>query len=333
MRRALCLCVVLLLAPVVPGGPAGAAEECTGSSSVEIGVVAGRHVVEHCVEVSPGVSLFVVEKYRDAALDRSPRKAVLLMPPTLVTSTIWNSDVITGEGFNGIDRVADANVLAYSVDYWGYGRSSKPANGLDVTRERMLEHAGALVEWIRGNSGAPVVDIIGLSLGSLVAFAVGGTLSPIPPDHVGKVVLGDVLYREASPVLKATLLGPVGCALLAGSPDGYMETNAAIYAPLNYNSEPPGLLWCMQNCPGRYAAGPTYTGCNLPVYDAATGRAPALVLFGDRDVVDLQSDVEQFVAEYGGPVEFEIVAGGAHTMHWEAIRDYYWSRALGFLGA
>lgn len=116
------------------------------------------------------------------------------------------------------------------------------------------------------------------------------------------------------------------------SPQGYTETPPPVYAPLIANSEVDVQLWCYEHCPGRYASGPTETGCHLPVFDATQGRAPALVFWGDRDLVSPRADVEQFTADYGGPATFSVMEGGAHTLHWEPIREAFWQETFEFLG-
>ena len=305
--------------------------QCTGSGSVQLPSSEGIVAFEHCVNVGHGVSLYVTEKFTMEATARNPRRALLLLPATLVDSRQWNTEVEGNGSFNGLERAAREGFFAYTVDYWGYGRSSKPPDGREVTKDRLLAHMGAVVEWIRQRSGTPQVDMVGISLGSLLASALGGRESPIPNSHVGKVVLTAVVYKRASPVLSLTLLSPAGCALLEGSPNGYTETNSATYAPLIANSEPEVQVWCYQNCPGRYAVGPTLTGCSLPVFDAADGRAPALVLWGDRDLVSPRDDVEEFAADYGGHAEFRVTEGGAHTLHWEPVRETFWQQTIAFL--
>ena len=321
------------LAPVARATPLDPAFQCTSAGPqwwIQLGDNVGRW--HHCVEVEPGVLLHVIETTPDAAVARSPERALLLMPATLVTGRHWDSDVDDTDDYSGLARGARAGFHTYTFDYYGYGSSTKPASGLDANRERLLAHTGALIEWIRARSGAAQVDMSGISLGSLLAFAVGGVGGPVPASHVGKLVLTSIVYKNAALPLQLTLLSPAGCAAMANSPNGYLDTNPAIYAPLIGDSEPEAQLWCYQNCPGRYSAGPTLTGCALPVFEASIARAPALILLGSNDKASERTDVDRFVAEYGGPKEFRVLQGGAHTFHWEAIRDDFWEQTFDFLG-
>lgn len=325
------LVLVASALPAVGAVPSPPPTDCGPNGGPEFASVGdGYRHDEMCVEVEPGVTLRVIEGTSPAARARAPRRALLLMGATLVDRRHWATP--NDPTFDGVARGALAGFHTYSFDYYGYAESTKPASGLAANRETLLRHTGALIEWIRARSGAAKVDMAGISLGSLLAFAVGGVNGVVPTDHVGKLVLTSIVYRNAALPLQLTLLSPAGCAAMANAPDGYIHTAAPIYAPLISDSEPEAQVWCYQHCPGRYASGPTLTGCDLPVFEASTARNEALVLLGGNDKASVREDVDRFVAEYGGRVTFEIMPGGAHTFHWEPIRDAFWARTFDFLG-
>src|SRR4051812_9492528 len=113
------------------------------------GTPASADVVElsHKVHVYGGAKLNVVERYVPNA---HGRRAILMLPATLVTSTIWNAHVPGAESdYNALDRAARQGYRAYSLDREGYGQSSQPADGADVTPARMLKQMGDVIEWIR----------------------------------------------------------------------------------------------------------------------------------------------------------------------------------------
>ncbi len=302
-----------------------------GSTTLVTGVEeATVYRTYHDVEVEPGVRLRVVEAWSTATGE--PR-AVLMIPPTLVTHRVWDADVPGDWSFSGLEQAARRGYHAYSFDHWGYGDSSKPANGMEVTFERMLPQTGALLEWIRNRTGAGQVDLVSGSLGNSVALALGGAASPIDATSVGSIVMTSNVYANASLALRATVLSPAACDLQPPPPEGYTETAPPLYAVILWNAEPEAQLWAYQAFPGRYAQGPTQEGCDLPVYPAALGRAPALVVYGDRDLLTDASDVAQFVDEYGGPVKTLFLPGGGHAPNFEAVRHQFWDAAFDWFDA
>jgi pimeloyl-ACP methyl ester carboxylesterase len=286
---------------------------------------------EHSVTVGSGATLHMYEHHTDRAMRKHKRRAVLFLPATIVTNIIWNADVPAAPEYNALDRTADEDYFAYTLDYEGYGQSSLPSNGADVTAERMLSDLGDLVEWIRHEHGIPKVDLVGSSLGSALAVALGGTQSPIPRQHVGKVVLTAHVYKTVTPFAAQVLLSPENQALLEAAPNGYVDTFDQMYGIILAAADPAPAAYCFANCPGHYATGPTLSGFDLPVFDAKYGRAPLLQFWGDQDMITPAEDVEQFQNEYGGHAELEVLEGGGHVPHWESVRDTFWDKTFDFL--
>lgn len=313
MRAVIILAALLLLPAAATLAPAEAAIERR----------------EHFVDVGDGVTLHVVEAVPESAV--SPARAVLFVPATLVDQRIWNADVTPDGSYNAIVRAARQGFHAYTFSWEGYGQSTHPANGLDVTFERILPQAGALLAWVRATSGASTVDLVGASLGSSVAFALGGATSPIDAWQVRKVALTAHVYADPSPAI-LLLTGPAPCLAMENSPNGYMDTNAAMYAPILWTGTPEAQLWAYQTFPGTYAAGPTHEGCALPVIPASVGRAPARVFYGDRDLITNAADVQAFCDEYGGPCDLSLIPGAGHALNFEATRDEFFARLWDFLG-
>jgi pimeloyl-ACP methyl ester carboxylesterase len=260
--------------------------------------------VDHSVPVGDDVMLHVVEAVPNAA--RVPPRAIIFVPATLVDHHQWNADVTPDGSYNAIVRAAQQGFHAFAFDWEGYGQSTHPANGLTVTAERMLPQAGALLEWVRVRTGAERVDLVGASLGDSIAFALGGSTSPIDANHVGRVALTSHVYADPSPAI-LVLTGPPACIAMENAPNGYMDTNAAMYAPILWTATPEAQLWAYQNFPGTYAAGPTHEGCDLPAFPASWGRAPARVFYGTLDLITNEADVQNFCADYGGPCELDLI--------------------------
>jgi len=306
--------------------PLGAAWGPSGSGGSPI------HRAEHFLDVGDGATLHVVERWSDASLAREPRRAILMVTATLVTEAQWDSDVPGDPTFNSLDLAAEQGFFAYAATTEGYGQSSHPADGRTVTAERILREMGVVLEWARARSGAEKVDLLGSSLGSSIAFALGGAASPVDPSHVGKVVLTSHIYRQPT-VLLQVLLATLGCGPVPPPPpDGYMDTLVAQYAIILWNSEPLAQLWAYQTFPGHYAMGPTSEGCDFPVFTAEQGRAPVMVFWGDHDLLASLPDLEQFCAEYGGPCSITQVPGMGHAPNFEATRHVFWEDVWEFLG-
>lgn len=286
---------------------------------------------EHSVTVENGATLQVFEHYTEGALEKHDRRAVLFLPATIVTNIIWNADVPDAPEYNALDRTAEEDFFAYTLDYEGYGLSSGPANGADVTAERMLSELGDLVEWIRREHGVKKVDLVGSSLGSALAVALGGTRSPTKRKNVGHIVLTAHVYKTVTPFAAQVLLSPENKVLLEGAPNGYVDTFSQMYGIILAASDPAPAAYCFTNCPGHYATGPTLSGFDLPVFDAKYGRAPMLQFWGDQDLITPPEDVEQFQDEYGGPAELEVLEGGGHVPHWESVREQFWDKTFAFL--
>jgi hypothetical protein len=286
---------------------------------------------DHFVTVSNGATLHVVEKYAAGALHGGRRHALLMLPATLVTSAMFNAAVPGHPEFNALERGARAGFISYTLDYEGYGTSSHPADGKTVTFERMVEETGDLVRWIRHRHHVSKVDMIGASLGSLVAVALGGRDSPIPRGWVGGVVVTASIYKTPSPLLAAVMFNPATKAAFLSLPGGYFPTDQSTYVPVLYAAEEPAFNWCLGAFPGSYAIGPTLEGFDLPVIDASRGRASMLQFWGDADLMTPLSDAQQFQAEYGGPHTLVTLPGGAHTPHLEPVRDQFWATTFAFL--
>jgi pimeloyl-ACP methyl ester carboxylesterase len=304
------------LDPTAPAGP------CAGDAIV---------TQEHFVQVSNGATLHVVEKYAGSALDRDPPKAVLMLPATLVTNLLWNASISGYPEYDGLERAARAGYFAYTLDYEGYGASSKPADGKAVDMARLTRDAGEVVQWIRERRRADQIDVIGSSLGSSIAAALGSTASPILWQWIGHVVATANVYKTVTPLMSQQFFTPANEARLEAAPGGYIPTAPTMYGLVLVAADPVAQGYCLQRCPGVYAVGPTLAGFHLPDFDAGTGRAPLLQFWGDHDLVTPFSDVEQFQAEYGGPRSVVVLEGGAHVPQWEPVRDRFWADTFAFL--
>jgi pimeloyl-ACP methyl ester carboxylesterase len=319
-----------LLDPDGPGDELGArAEELGGAARLCESVV----TLEHRVPVGGGVRLRVVEKFSGRTVVARPRRAILMLTATLVTTAQYDTAVPGDESFDAMARLARAGFDVFSVDYEGYGGSTRPPDGRTVTAERSLEQMGVIVEWIRRNRRVAQVDLFGASLGSSLAMALGSEGGPVPTSHIGRIVLTSVVYREVTPLFQSVFFTPELRAFLESAPGGYVQTDPGAYGIILAAADPAAAAWAASAFPGTYAVGPTLEGFDLPVFDASTGRVPALQVWGDADLVTPRSDVDLFQAEWGGRAELLVLPGGGHAPTLEPVREAMWTGVLRFLGA
>lgn len=314
-------------------GCGGTSDELVGSQA-EACKSASEDIITNdlYVTVSNGATLHVVEKYTARALHGGRRRAILMLPATLVTTALWNADVPGRPEFNALERAAQAGFISYTLDYEGYGLSSHPADGKAVDFDRLVDDAGDLVRWIRHERQVPKVDLMGSSIGSTIAVALGSQHSPIPRNWIGGIVLTANIYKIVSPLLAQAMLNPQMRAFLENAPGGYVPTGPDNYVPVIYAAEPAAFAWGLQTFPGQYAVGPTLEGFDLPIFDAHLGRAPLLQFWGDGDLMAPIADAQLFQSEYGGAHTLVTLHGGGHVPYLESVRDQFWSTTFAFLG-
>ncbi|MFO7180630.1 MAG: alpha/beta hydrolase [Pseudomonadota bacterium] len=286
--------------------------------------------LEHFVNVGQGVRLHVRERFSGRSVLRVPRRALLMIPPTLATNEIFDARVDGDLGYNALHRAAERGYFAFAVSYEGYGESTTPADGKTVTGERSLAQMRKVLQWVRSERAVPRVDLFGMSLGGGIAIALGGKDSPQTQHAVNRILVSAFVYEAFSPEL-AAVFTPEFKAFLESLPGGYITTGPDFYAPVLSGLEPAAMAWALETMPGTYAVGPTLEGFDLPFFAAENGRAPVLQLWGTADPVTTLADVEAFQSEYGGPSRLAVIEGGAHSLHLEPVREQFWNEAFAFL--
>ena len=285
---------------------------------------------EHQVDVGDGVRLHVLERFSGRAAVRFPRRAMLMIPPTLATNEVYDADVSGDVTYNSLHQLASRGFFGFALSYEGYGESTRPADGTIVTAERSLQQAGEVVEWIRAKRGVPRVDLFGMSVGAGIASALGGTESPIERQHINRLVITTQVYASFTEELHA-LFTPEFQAFLESLPNGYLETTPDFYIPVVSELEPEALAWFFEAIPGSYAVGPTLEAFDLPVFQANEGRAPMLQFYGLRDPVAPLQDAQQFQMEYGGAHQLVVYEQAGHSPALEPVRHDLWDEAEQFL--
>lgn len=269
--------------------------------------------IEHDVELADGAVLHVTERFSARSAVRFPRRAVVMLPGTLVTGEMYDLDTDPELRLNALDEVAEQGFFAYAVTYEGYPGSSLPEDGSAVDAERSLEHVGEIVKRIRFGRGVPRVDVFGTSFGASLAVGLAGTESPIPTHYIGRVVVQAMVYESVTPLFEATFFSPEVRALFESAPNGYIETDPSVYGLILAGADPAAVTAGGETFPDVYATGPTLEGFELPVIDVTPGVRPLMQFWGDADPITPWEDVEAFSADYGGPHELRVLPGAGHA--------------------
>jgi pimeloyl-ACP methyl ester carboxylesterase len=285
---------------------------------------------EHLINVGGGVKIHVIERFSGRSILRVPHRALLMLPATLAANTYFDAEVEGDPSFNALHQAASRGFFGFAMSYEGFGESTLPKDGRTVTAERILDHAGKVLEWIRTHRGVPKVDVFGTSIGAGIAIALGGTESPIDYHHVNRVVIATNVYKQFSSETQAVFT-PEFRAFLLGLPEGYFTTTPATYVPIFAGMDPVALAWANATIPGTYPVGPVLEGFELPFFEAAPGRAPLLQFWGSGSPTTPLSDVQQLQNEYGGPIELVVYDGAAHNPILEPVRHQFWDQVEDFL--
>jgi pimeloyl-ACP methyl ester carboxylesterase len=285
---------------------------------------------EHVIDVGEDVRIHVIERFSGRSVLRFPHRALLMLSATLSANTYFDAEVEGDPSFNALHQAASRGFFGFAMSYEGFGESSIPADGKTVTAERMLDHTGEVVEWIRTHRGVPKVDVFGTSIGAGIAIAIGGTESPIDFHHINRVVIATNVYKHFSPETQAVFTPEFQASLLA-LPGGYITTTPDTYTSIFAGMDPAALAWANATIPGLYPVGPSLEGFDLPFFEAAPGRVPLLQFWGSDSPTTPFSDVEQLQNEYGGPHELVVYEGAAHNPILEPVRHQFWDQVEAFL--
>jgi pimeloyl-ACP methyl ester carboxylesterase len=285
---------------------------------------------EHLINVGDGVKIHVIERFSGRSVLRFPHRALLMLPATLAANNYFDAEVEGDPSFNALHQAASRGFFGFAMSYEGFGESTIPEDGRTVTAERILDHTGMVVEWIRTHRGVPKVDVFGTSIGAAIAIAIGGTESSINYHHINRVAVATNVYKHFSPETQAVFT-PEFKAFLLGLPGGYITTFTATYVPIFAGMDPAALAWANTNIPGTYPVGPLLEGFHLPFFEAAPGRAPLIQFWGSESPTTPFEDVEQLQSEYGGSHQLVVYAGAAHNPILEAVRHQFWDQVEEFL--
>ncbi|MEO5820924.1 MAG: alpha/beta hydrolase [Vicinamibacteraceae bacterium] len=297
----------------------------------------------------PGIAIFVREV---VGRSPAPNVAPLLLVHDTPAAGSASFDLAVPNGSLAAD-LAEAGLRVYVMDARGYGRSSRaprlaspPRPGVSLTRaSEVVEDIGAVVDWIRQRTRAPKVAILGWGAGGhatgqfaarrpdLVAAVVfyntiygGGPEHPLVgkhseladparPGRINRATVGAYRLYDATAILRPwdqsipganktawrdpQVAAAYVAAVLAADPGAPPQRPPAVRVPTG------ALADAFEITTGRQA------------WDAGLVRAPALILFSEKDFWSRAEDRDRLQAHLinAGEVKVVTLPGATHYAH------------------
>jgi pimeloyl-ACP methyl ester carboxylesterase len=283
------------------------------------------YTLDHYVPVGRARWIHLRETFSIRAFLRRHHRAVLMLPGPLVTGEFYQIDV---DGYRGRDILASEEAFAFSADFEGSGESSYPEDGRSPSQDSQIDAMEIVLRYIRLIRGVSRVDVMGESWGGGVAAELCADSS-----RVRSCVLASMLYRTPSDFANMTFRSPGFRGFLDSLPDGYLPTDATIYAGLAAPMEPAVAAAFIASESGLYTTVPLYDVYDLPFFDPTATRVPGLLVQGENDPNQSLDDALDLVADYAGPMDLVVVEGGGHIPRTEPgeVHEQYWAAVLDFL--
>ncbi|HWL86013.1 MAG TPA: alpha/beta hydrolase [Polyangiaceae bacterium] len=289
------------------------------------------YTLDHFVTVGPGRRVHLVEKFSLRSWFEPERRAILLLPGTIVKASFYDIDV---DGYRFQSDLAKAGFFTFASEYEGSGQSTNPDDGHTVTHRFLVDESRTVMNAVRFLRGVPRVDVLGESNGGAVA-------SELCAEPTARTcVLSSMIYRTGTPFFTSVFLDPAFVALIENQPKGYMAVTASMYFNIVPRSPAPVAADILAKQPGTYAVGPLLAPVNgLPWFDPTRARAPGLIIQGTLDDIATQSDADDLRAAYGsrghGHAKLVRIDGAGHTPRIEnpPFNSQYENAVLDFLNA
>jgi pimeloyl-ACP methyl ester carboxylesterase len=286
------------------------------------------HRLEHRIPMGDGAVLAVTESVSARALARTPRRAVVHLSGPVTIRSSWNIPV---EGYDAGAQDAARGFHSFTIDYLGFGDSTRPPDGSVVMPLDQVEPLRVALTHLQQLRGITVgFDLVVESIG-------GGIATQLAADDalVRSVVLTTLLNTGMSELAQSILLTDDFRAYLTSFEDGYMVTDDAYYGQFTAPSPPAVADWLAATQPNRYPTGfflRLYDG--FPYFDPSVARARGLVLPGPGDFVPVPGDAEALARDYGkAGADLILLDGGGHNPRFETgdVVTRYWREVYEFI--
>ena len=268
----------------------------------------------HHVEVEPGVSLFVLEKFVPEEGQAPVGKAILCLPGAGVDHRSFNCPI--GD-YSVLDFLARLGYRAFGVDFRGFGQSTKPADGKTVTAEVCLADTIKVMEHISETTDCERVSLLGISFGALVASMVAERA----PERVDRLVLTGFFHAALNPIAMQ-MLTPEALQAMAAAPGGYIPALPDLLRACMPTAEPEVVAWNVATFSYPIPNGPLLSAAGLPlVEDPSRITAPVLIVNGAQEIFATEEDSRAFLEAVSSPVkEFHLLPEAGHVAFFD--RDY-----------
>ena len=240
---------------------------------------------------------------------------------------------------------------AFSLDYEGYGRSTRqptmdypeafPDTPAPTHTDVAVDNLARVVEFIRALRGVDKVHLLGWSLGA-------SRTAPIytiqHPERVARLVLFAPGYRslgqfdsfrERAPIIEAgkrLLVRPsvAGWMRFGATGESLRPGTFAAYRMAMLNSDPQsGELGGQVRYPGGRIA--DLLSAN-PQFDASRIAVPTMVIRGALDTFGSTEDSQQLVDELGSSEKKLVeIPGGSHNLPFEKVSEVFFQAVLEFM--
>lgn len=247
----------------------------------------GLRVRESLLRLEPRVDIYVREKW---AAGNEGMLPVVLLHGAGMDGSGWDVPV---EGVSLVDALARHGSRTFAFDFRGHGRSSRAADGREVTVVTSIQDTIAVMDWAMQVTGARRVVLIGESYGTMVAPAVAER----QPERVAGLALLGLIYAGIDASLAESL------EAAAQEPCGYAFTTEEEWPELFIPSASPAVTaWHQAQFGTAYAypVGPYLQAGQLPhctAPDRIGGRV--LVITGDLDPFATEADTSAFLRAVG----------------------------------
>ena len=254
--------------------------------------------LDHDLEVTPGVTVHVIEKWADGggnpagavpAAGGGPPSGhgatVLLVHGLGVGGGYWD---LPAPGYSTMDHLAARGLHVYALDHRGYGPSS-PVAGSSVRAENAAGDVAAVIDFIRSRSDGRAVCLVGHSWGAIVAAMAAAAR----PASVASLVLIGMPYRRLHPQFRER----IGVMRAAGaSADGWLPNLTHLGLEDRLFAHDPAVLAAYQRMVEahypRIPVGILDDCLELPHIDSVAHLAcPVLVVCGTLETVVDRGDM------------------------------------------